>query len=73
MNQKAIEEYFKAVSFSSFCGTLQSLAQVISRESGVLINGYDVLEYFCKNSGLKNFRILICFSNGKTEIYIHEI
>lgn len=73
MNQKAIEEYFKRATFSSFRGTLQSLVQAISRASGVLIDGYDVLEYFYKNNGLENLRILVCFSNGKTEVSIHEV
>lgn len=70
MRQQIIEQYFKTSSLSSFNGSLQSLAQIISRGTGVYVHGDDVLKYLYTNNRLQNYCINICFRNGEIHINI---
>lgn len=68
----AIDQYFKTVAINSFEGTLQSLAQNISRHSGTIITSYNLLEYFSSNNQLYNHSVNISFIHGEAFISICE-
>ena len=73
MNSHAIDRYFKTIVFTSFQGSLQSLARIISRSTGVYVNSRDLLEYFLVSSNLyANYTVNICFSNGQANVCIQE-
>ena len=72
MQQHAIEQYFRAAAISSFSGSLQSLAQIISRATGVCVQGDDVLEYLYTNNGIQNYYINICFAKGEVHVIFFE-
>ena len=72
MKQQAIERYFKSTVVSSFSGALQSLAQIISRATGICVEGDDVLEYLYTNNGIQNYLINICFANGAVNVLLFE-
>lgn len=72
MQQHAIEQYFRTVAISSFSGSLQSLAQIISRATGVCVHGDDVLEYLYTNNGIQHYFINICFANGEVHVLFFE-
>lgn len=73
MNQHAIDQYFRTVAFTSFEGSLQSLAQIISRHTGGLVTSHDLMEYFLLKKDSYNCSINICFSNGKTTVSIRSV
>ena len=72
VKQQAIEQYFRAAAISSFSGSVQSLAQIISRATGVCVHGDDVLEYLYTNNGIQNYLINICFANGAVNVSFFE-
>lgn len=72
MSQHAVEQYFKTVSFSSFDGSLQSLAQIISRCIGGYVTSRDIVEYLLNHNGLYNHDVKLCFTNGEVNITIQK-
>ena len=72
MQQQAIEQYFRTAAISSFSGSLQSFAQIISRATGVCVQGDDILEYLYTKNGIKNHLINICFANGAVDVLLFE-
>ena len=72
MQQQAIEQYFRTAAISSFSGSLQSLAQIISRATGVCVQGDDILEYLYTNNVIQNHLINICFANGAVDVLLFE-
>ena len=72
MQQQAIEQYFRTAAISSFSGSLQSFAQIISRATGVCVQGDDILEYLYTNNGIQNHLINICFANGAVDVLLFE-
>lgn len=72
MIHDAIDQYFQTVTITIFEGTLQSLAQNISRHSGITISCYNILEYFYSNNQLYNYSVNVNFTRGKVFISICE-
>lgn len=72
MRHNAINQFFQTAVISSYQGSLQSLAQAISRGTGVCVKSNDVLEYFIHNNGLADYCINVCFANGNIRVLIEE-
>lgn len=72
MNQYAIDQFFNSVTFTSFEGSLQSLAQIISRSTGSYVKSHDILEYFLLKNYPHNYCIKVYFANGEASVFIQE-
>ena len=70
IQQQAIEQFFSATEISYFIGTLNSLVQMISRATGIHVQGIDLLEYLYLTAGISTYCIKVCFENSNicTEI-----
>lgn len=72
MRKNAINQFFQVATISSYQGSLSSLAQAISRNTGVGVQGYDILDYFIHNNGLPDYCINVCFAKGNIRVLIEE-
>ena len=72
MQQQTIEQYFRTAAISSFSGSLQSLAQMISRATDVCVQGDDILDYLYANNGIQNYCINICFNNCSIYVFLKK-
>lgn len=73
MKYYAIHLFFQSVRINSFQGSLHSLAEVISRSTGISVYGSDLLRYLYRSNGLSNYCVKVCFANEKISVSIVSV
>ena len=72
MCQYTIEQYFNTAPFSFFDGSLQTLAQMISRCTGERITETNLWNFFLNSSGCCEYCVKISICNRKVMLSICE-